>query len=268
MNCVFTTSPAFNLRKDVLPSNQLSNLIYEFECWSCKSRYVGRTAQRLSSRIRQHVSLHLLAEDARAERPTRGRPRLAPEEGNLATVQMADTTDSAADETVQAAAPEMTATAAATTAAPPPRSANAAEVATAVTVSATTTCIMDAAFLNTPDITDETIPGALEEKNEVVRTTRASLPGACKETSSSQPQSRGKSRPSSRQRKTVAAKGKISAEVIADVTSVDKRKERPSLQRAAKTQSLEQEKKPEKKAEDYESSVARHLVRNDVCARA
>ena len=27
-------------------------------------------------------------------------------------------------------------------------------------------------------------------------------------------------------------------------------------------------KKPEKKAEDYQSSVARHLVQNDVCARA
>ena len=55
VNCVFTTSRAFNLRKDVLPSNQLSNLIYEFECRNCKSRYVGRTAQRLSSRIRQHA---------------------------------------------------------------------------------------------------------------------------------------------------------------------------------------------------------------------
>ena len=40
--------------------------------------------------------------------------------------------------------------------------------------------------------------------------------------------------------------------------------ERPSLPRAAKTQSQVQEKKPEKKAEDYQSSVARHLVQNDV----
>ena len=53
-----------------------------------------------------------------------------------------------------------------------------------------------------------------------------------------------------------------------NVTSVDKQKERPSLPRAAKTHSQVQEKKPEKKAEDYQSSVARHLVQNDVCARA
>ena len=66
----------------------------------------------------------------------------------------------------------------------------------------------------------------------------------------------------------MAAKGKISVEVIADVTSVDKHKERHSLPQATKTQSKEQEKKPEKKAEDYQSSVARHLVQNDICARA
>ena len=127
---------------------------------------------------------------------------------------------------------------------------------------------MDAASLNTSDLTDQTVPAALEEKNEVVQTRRASLPRACKKTPSSQPQSRGKSKPSSRQRKTVAAEGKISVEANADVTSVDKPKERPSLPRAAKTQSQVQEKKPEKKAEDYQSSVARHLVQNDVCARA
>ena len=64
VNCVFTTSRAFNLKKDVLPSNQQSNLIYEFECRHCVSRYVGRTTQRLSSRIREHVPLHLLPEDS------------------------------------------------------------------------------------------------------------------------------------------------------------------------------------------------------------
>ena len=48
-------------------------------------RYVGRTAQRLSSRIRQHVPLHLLPEDlsARADRATRGRPRKIPETQDL-----------------------------------------------------------------------------------------------------------------------------------------------------------------------------------------
>ena len=85
VNCVFTTSRAFNLIKNVLPSHQQSNLIYEFECRHCVSRYVGRTAQRLSSRIRQHVPLHLLPEDssARADRPTRGRPRKIPETQDL-----------------------------------------------------------------------------------------------------------------------------------------------------------------------------------------
>ena len=79
------------------------------------------------------------------------------------------------------------ATAAATTAAPPsaaepPPLANAVEVATAVVASATTTSTLDAASLNTPDITDQTIPAAMEEKNEVVQTRRSSLPRACKKT--------------------------------------------------------------------------------------
>ena len=58
---------------------------HEFACRNCVSRYVGRTAQRLSSRIRQHVPLHLLPEDsdARADRPTRGRHRKIPETEDL-----------------------------------------------------------------------------------------------------------------------------------------------------------------------------------------
>ena len=67
----------------------------------------------------------------------------------------------------------------------------------------------------------------------------------------------------------MAAKEKISEEVIADVTTVNRQKERASLPRSAKTyQSLEQEKKPEKEAEDYQSSVTRYLVQNDACALA
>ena len=110
-NCVFTTSRAVNLKKDVLPSHHQSYIIYEFECRNCVSRYVGRTAQRLSSRIRQHVPLHLLPEDsgARADRPTRGRPRkrleledLVPEVAIIAeeTLSEANETDSAAQGTV------------------------------------------------------------------------------------------------------------------------------------------------------------------------
>ena len=40
--------------KDVLPSHERSQPIYLFKC-SCESTYVGRTNQRLSSRIRQHI---------------------------------------------------------------------------------------------------------------------------------------------------------------------------------------------------------------------
>ena len=32
-----------SVRKDVLPTGQLSKLIYHFECRQCESRYVGRT---------------------------------------------------------------------------------------------------------------------------------------------------------------------------------------------------------------------------------
>ena len=78
LNVVYSTAHAFNLKKDVLPSQQKSNVIYEFECRSCGSRYVGRTSQRLSMRIRQHVPLHLLTSNARTLRPTRGRPRKTP----------------------------------------------------------------------------------------------------------------------------------------------------------------------------------------------
>ena len=79
VNCVYTTSRAFNLRKDVLPSHSLNNLIYQSECRNCASRYVGRTAQRLSSRLRQQVPLNILVTDeAGALRPKRGRPPANP----------------------------------------------------------------------------------------------------------------------------------------------------------------------------------------------
>ena len=44
--------------KDVLPTTQRSDLIYLFTC-CCDSKYVGRTSQRLESRIRQHVPLNI-----------------------------------------------------------------------------------------------------------------------------------------------------------------------------------------------------------------
>ena len=72
---VFTTIRAFTVRKDVLPSHLLSHLVYQFECRNCDSRYVGRTLQHLSARIKQHVPLHMLPDAAKAKRPKRGRPR-------------------------------------------------------------------------------------------------------------------------------------------------------------------------------------------------
>ena len=42
------------IHKDVLPTFQQSNVVYEYVC-HCDSRYVGQTSQRLQDRIRQHV---------------------------------------------------------------------------------------------------------------------------------------------------------------------------------------------------------------------
>ena len=69
---------AFQVKKDVLPTPHRSCLVYQFECRNCESRYVGRTLQRLNTRIQQHVPLHLLNTNARADRPKRGRPRKTP----------------------------------------------------------------------------------------------------------------------------------------------------------------------------------------------
>ena len=56
---VFTTRqflPA--TKKDVLPSHQQNNVIYQFVCHR-DSRYVGRTSQRLEERIKQHIQNRL-----------------------------------------------------------------------------------------------------------------------------------------------------------------------------------------------------------------
>ena len=42
------------IHKDVLPTFQQSNVVYEYVCY-CDSRYVGQTSQRLQDRIRQNV---------------------------------------------------------------------------------------------------------------------------------------------------------------------------------------------------------------------
>ena len=59
---IFTSTPAFSGRaKDVLPATDKSLLVYEYEC-SCARTYVGRTIQRLSERIKQHIPDTLLLE--------------------------------------------------------------------------------------------------------------------------------------------------------------------------------------------------------------
>ena len=47
-------------RKDVLPSQSQSNVIYKFSCKHCDSVYVGRTTRRLEERIREHVPRSLI----------------------------------------------------------------------------------------------------------------------------------------------------------------------------------------------------------------
>ena len=71
----YSANQTFSVKKDVLPTLQRSNLIYEFECRHCGSWYVGRTQHRLNARVKQHVRLHMLTDGAKVHRPTRGRPR-------------------------------------------------------------------------------------------------------------------------------------------------------------------------------------------------
>ena len=57
---VFTTNKAFSGRqKDVLPTTSQSSIVYKFTC-RCGRAYVGKTSQRLSERIKQHVPAKIL----------------------------------------------------------------------------------------------------------------------------------------------------------------------------------------------------------------
>ena len=60
VRAVYRTNKAFNRPKDRIPTQSQSNLIYQFECRRCGSRYVGKTAQRFLDRISQHVPKHVL----------------------------------------------------------------------------------------------------------------------------------------------------------------------------------------------------------------
>ena len=55
-------------------NEELSHIIYNFECRQYESRYVGRTLQHLEARIHQHVPLHVMPVEARSSRPRRERP--------------------------------------------------------------------------------------------------------------------------------------------------------------------------------------------------
>ena len=56
----FSASRAFSGKaKDVLPPTAASNIVYAYRC-CCGQAYIGRTSQRFSERIRQHVPDGLL----------------------------------------------------------------------------------------------------------------------------------------------------------------------------------------------------------------
>ena len=56
---ILTSRPILSsAQKDVLPTINRSNLVYQFTC-HCDSRYVGRTSQRLKTRIMQHVPVYV-----------------------------------------------------------------------------------------------------------------------------------------------------------------------------------------------------------------
>ena len=53
---VFSSTPILpSSQKDVLPSHEKSQIIYQFKCAHCESAYVGKTSRRLCERIVEHV---------------------------------------------------------------------------------------------------------------------------------------------------------------------------------------------------------------------
>ena len=59
--CTFTNRRMFNTwKKDVLPTESMSNIIHFFSC-ACEQSYVGRTAQRLEERNKQHIPASLIS---------------------------------------------------------------------------------------------------------------------------------------------------------------------------------------------------------------
>ena len=55
LRVVFSTRKMLpTVRKDVVPTNQQSMVVYQYVC-RCDCRYIGRTSQRLQDRIKQHI---------------------------------------------------------------------------------------------------------------------------------------------------------------------------------------------------------------------
>ena len=72
--CCFTSRQMFNTnRKDVLPAEKISNIIYLFTC-DCGHRYVGKTTQRLEERVKQHVPEDLVQQVTQSAVTLRRRP--------------------------------------------------------------------------------------------------------------------------------------------------------------------------------------------------
>ena len=81
--CCFTSRNAFNTsKKDKLPAENLSNVVYFFNC-VCNHSYVGRTTLRLGERMGQHIPIELvesvLPSVGGDGKRGRGRPRKNPE---------------------------------------------------------------------------------------------------------------------------------------------------------------------------------------------
>ena len=66
LRTVFSSQMLPASRKDVLPAIQKSSVIYKYKC-HCDNRYVGRTAQRLQDRFKQHVPKWLRQHTASSE---------------------------------------------------------------------------------------------------------------------------------------------------------------------------------------------------------
>ena len=71
---IYSTFRALMARKDPLPIQQRSCIIYQFECQHCDGSCIGKTHDHLGVRIRQHIPLAIVPPEVKASCPRRGRP--------------------------------------------------------------------------------------------------------------------------------------------------------------------------------------------------